>query len=317
MVGGVTTLFVDFIPHECSTGELKSIFQQAGFVDDIYISKKIRKSIKLAFGFVRFKSSKEAKRAIAILNGVSVKQSKIKVSMAKYDRNGQAFNRRPVTFKHPANFRRFINPALRDSRNYNTKVQNRRPNRFRNVTKHAFRETRTYKEVGLGKKRTDLASEHEANSIQEYGGGTHPTKINPPEQDAECGYSEKTLGDESSMSTQASEAMDVGDDDRKEGETIVEDLENGRQDVDGEDGQMDSMSLKLSQVPGSIHPKNVEKTQEIGELTPHKSGGVGVLNEQTTVSFKNQRPCKLVRLHKPWDVAKFLGYYGPITENVS
>lgn len=110
---------MDFIRHDCCAGELKKIFEEVRSVDDAYMSKKIRKSKKLAFGFIRYKKLKDAEFAIEKLNGFFVRGSKLKVSMARYNKGGHAFTRKPGAYVHPPSKRREIkNPAFRDSRNY-------------------------------------------------------------------------------------------------------------------------------------------------------------------------------------------------------
>ncbi|CAO2830824.1 unnamed protein product [Amaranthus hypochondriacus] len=91
----VISLFIDGIPSNTSTKFLWWLFQKEGMVLDVYISKKRRANKKEGFGFVRFKNIKDAEKAIVNLDGVKLANSKIRVSMAKYKKNGTPFMHHP------------------------------------------------------------------------------------------------------------------------------------------------------------------------------------------------------------------------------
>lgn len=98
------------------------MFLEVGKVDDIYISRKIRKGCSDAFGFVRYKSVSVAKEAMVKLNGHEVKGLKMTVSVARYDRNGRPSRRRfynqdqNVTINGRNKEIKF--PSFRDTRQY-------------------------------------------------------------------------------------------------------------------------------------------------------------------------------------------------------
>lgn len=86
--GGVVSLFIDGISSYASRFDLKKIFSKVGVVADIYISKKRRKNSSKFFGFVRFFHLQEAKLAVNTFDGRFVLGSKIRVSMARYKKDG-------------------------------------------------------------------------------------------------------------------------------------------------------------------------------------------------------------------------------------
>ena len=95
-----------------SSSWLRSIFEREGRVDDVFISKKIRKFKKDALGFVRFRSCQDVVNAIINLNGFLVRGLRLRVSMA-------TFKRQNSTIKgHVTGYRRIKIPSFRDQRKY-------------------------------------------------------------------------------------------------------------------------------------------------------------------------------------------------------
>ncbi|CAO2830902.1 unnamed protein product [Amaranthus hypochondriacus] len=90
--GEVISLFIDGIPRNASWFALKKIFSRVGVVADFYISKKPRKNRAKFFGFVRYYHIQEAKQAVGLFDGLFVLGSKIRVSMARYKKNGTPTN---------------------------------------------------------------------------------------------------------------------------------------------------------------------------------------------------------------------------------
>ncbi|CAO2822735.1 unnamed protein product [Amaranthus hypochondriacus] len=82
-------LFVDFLPRGVSPDWLRDLFSEFRMVEDVFISKKVRKGRDDVFGFVRYKRLVDAKSAVEKLNGHVIKNSKICVSLARFDRNGK------------------------------------------------------------------------------------------------------------------------------------------------------------------------------------------------------------------------------------
>ena len=83
------SLFVDGLPLEMSWDWLQQIFRGEGDIIDVYVSKKIRRRSDCRFGFVRFRKLEEAKMAVRNLNGVMIREKIMRVSFAKYDKNGR------------------------------------------------------------------------------------------------------------------------------------------------------------------------------------------------------------------------------------
>ena len=75
-----------------SNSRLKDIVDGEGSVIDVFISRKLRKSTRYAFGLVRFNRFQEAKNAIKNLDGYEVRGYCLRVSMAKFNKGGSPFN---------------------------------------------------------------------------------------------------------------------------------------------------------------------------------------------------------------------------------
>ncbi|CAO2824985.1 unnamed protein product [Amaranthus hypochondriacus] len=101
------TLFVEGISRTTSMAELRRIFEYEGQVLDVYISGKRRKNKEGSFGFIRYGDSETATRAVDMMNGVWLQGSRLKVSMAKYQKGGIPIKESNPTLRHPAQ----VNPA--------------------------------------------------------------------------------------------------------------------------------------------------------------------------------------------------------------
>ena len=86
------TLFIDGLPMEMTWDWLLQIFKGEGEIIDVYVSQKRRRNNDCQFGFVRFKKLDEARKAIKNLNGVKIREKSLKVSFAKYDKEGRPWN---------------------------------------------------------------------------------------------------------------------------------------------------------------------------------------------------------------------------------
>ena len=95
---------------------LRTIFERQGRVDDVFISRKPRKFSKDAFGFVKFRSLQDARRAIKILDGFELRGKRLRVWMARYQKGGSSFQNKTV--RQGAGYRRIVNPSFRDHRKY-------------------------------------------------------------------------------------------------------------------------------------------------------------------------------------------------------
>ncbi|KAH7846796.1 hypothetical protein Vadar_018287 [Vaccinium darrowii] len=83
---------------------LGQIFSKYGRVVDVFIRYKRSKNFRTKFGFVRFNTVVEAEKAIADLNGISIRDKKMLVKMASFkvvqNQGGEHF-RNPSTVKKP------------------------------------------------------------------------------------------------------------------------------------------------------------------------------------------------------------------------
>ncbi|CAO2821105.1 unnamed protein product [Amaranthus hypochondriacus] len=119
----VTTVFVDGLHMGMAKEWLFDMFSEYGRVMDVYISSKLRKYSKDAFGFVRYAKKEEAFLAINKLDGVEIKRKRIKVTLAKYNKYGKNYpvvrleNRTQPPKQKPIKF-----PSFRDERRYSDVV---------------------------------------------------------------------------------------------------------------------------------------------------------------------------------------------------
>ncbi|KAE8725171.1 Small nuclear ribonucleoprotein family protein [Hibiscus syriacus] len=80
---GCYTLFIENLPEKIHWKRFGSLFCSHGRVLDAFIPNK-RNSKEVRFGFIRFASIEEARRAISKMNGYHIDNSKIGVSFAKF-----------------------------------------------------------------------------------------------------------------------------------------------------------------------------------------------------------------------------------------
>ena len=91
-LGDAVSLFIDGLPKEMTWRWLLHIFREVGVVSDVCVSQKKRISHACRLGFVRFEKVEEARKAIRLLDGVKIKGMTMKVSFAKYDKNGKPWS---------------------------------------------------------------------------------------------------------------------------------------------------------------------------------------------------------------------------------
>lgn len=123
---GLVSLFVDGISRDTTLGEVRRLFETIGTVADVYLSGKHKKNMKVGFGFVRFFNGEEAAKAIKVLDGRVLHGHKLRVSLAKYQKNVQNNDSRSAKEQmgkrnNDLRVERLIsnrNNALRDHRSY-------------------------------------------------------------------------------------------------------------------------------------------------------------------------------------------------------
>ncbi|XP_039071384.1 uncharacterized protein LOC120218532 [Hibiscus syriacus] len=81
---GSFTLFIENLPEKIHWKRLESLFCTHDHVIDAFIPNK-RNSKGVRFGFIRFATIEEARKAISKMNGSHIYGSKIRVSLAKYN----------------------------------------------------------------------------------------------------------------------------------------------------------------------------------------------------------------------------------------
>ncbi|KAE8732205.1 hypothetical protein F3Y22_tig00002237pilonHSYRG00815 [Hibiscus syriacus] len=80
---GCYTIFIENLPQKIHWKRLESIFGTHGQGIDAFIPKK-RNSNGVHFGFIRYATIEEARKAISMMNGNHIYGSKIRVSLVKY-----------------------------------------------------------------------------------------------------------------------------------------------------------------------------------------------------------------------------------------
>ncbi|KAJ8447085.1 hypothetical protein Cgig2_022814 [Carnegiea gigantea] len=90
------SVFVQNIPEKLDQYGLKGIFRKASIVRDAYIPARRSKCTGRHYGFVRFRSLEEAARSIMMHNNSTVGGSRIRVSIARFEKG-----RRRVQSKSP------------------------------------------------------------------------------------------------------------------------------------------------------------------------------------------------------------------------
>ncbi|CAO2836340.1 unnamed protein product [Amaranthus hypochondriacus] len=119
----LTTVFVDGIQGNMAKEWLGDLFSEFGRVMDVYISSKTRRHRRDAFGFVRYGKKTEALTAIKKFDGFLVKGRMMKVSLARYNKNGKAYEERKKNVSKNVTHNRGIKfPAWRDGRSYSEVV---------------------------------------------------------------------------------------------------------------------------------------------------------------------------------------------------
>ncbi|KAH7835357.1 hypothetical protein Vadar_025426 [Vaccinium darrowii] len=98
------TIYVDNLSDDMDTEWLGQIFSKYGRVVDVFIPFKRSKNFRSKFGFVRFNTVVEAEKAIADLDGISIRDKKMLVKMATFkviQNQGDEHFRYPSTMKKP------------------------------------------------------------------------------------------------------------------------------------------------------------------------------------------------------------------------
>ena len=79
-------MFVDNLPSSMTKARLWQIFKFEGRIIDIYISRKVRKTLAQPFAFMRWRTKEDAVRAVKNINGQVVRDCLIEVKEAEFKR---------------------------------------------------------------------------------------------------------------------------------------------------------------------------------------------------------------------------------------
>lgn len=94
------SVFVQNIPEKLDQHGLKGIFRKAGIVKDVYIPTRRGKTTGRRYGFLRFGSLEEAAKSIMLHNNSIVRGSRIRVSMARFEKGRRRVQSRAPKGKH-------------------------------------------------------------------------------------------------------------------------------------------------------------------------------------------------------------------------
>ncbi|KAE8711102.1 hypothetical protein F3Y22_tig00110303pilonHSYRG00212 [Hibiscus syriacus] len=96
---GCFTLFIENLPEKIHWKRLGSLFCNHGHVINVFIPNK-RNSIGVFFGFIRFATIEEARKAISKMNGSHIYGSKINISLAKYNPRQSYWRKSSIVVQH-------------------------------------------------------------------------------------------------------------------------------------------------------------------------------------------------------------------------
>uniref|UniRef100_A0A1L8DHB3 Putative rna-binding protein elav/hu rrm superfamily n=1 Tax=Nyssomyia neivai TaxID=330878 RepID=A0A1L8DHB3_9DIPT len=82
-IGGGTNLIINYLPQDMSERELYSLFSTMGPIESCKIMRDMKTGYSYGFGFINYNSEEAATRAIKCLNGLNVRNKRLKVSFAR------------------------------------------------------------------------------------------------------------------------------------------------------------------------------------------------------------------------------------------
>lgn len=270
-----TTLFIEGIHHKCSKSELRDFFKPAGKVVDSFISFKKRANRKWDFGFVRFRTRKEAYGAIHALDGSVLRGVKIRVTFAKYSKGGKPF---PHNHDKGFNFKR----------------------QHRSTPQPSFRDHRPCLNVIKGKQLITSSAEQSTNNTPIL------FKDNIVENnDTDMNLRMASVVEKEQMFDQgcAASSIEAVVSSQFNGQAAMKDTKDNSPKEDGD--AVENVFLKEDSTTEVVIASNTQSTEDIGLRD------VPIIK---SVSFGKNRSCRPVSLKKTMntkDIRKFLGYYGP------
>ncbi|MED6134353.1 hypothetical protein PIB30_036305 [Stylosanthes scabra] len=78
------SVFVDKLPIDVSKKELFHLFKWSGWINDIYLDRKVKEGKTYLFAFVRFTTKDGALKAIAEMDNINLRGNKLSVKEAYY-----------------------------------------------------------------------------------------------------------------------------------------------------------------------------------------------------------------------------------------
>ncbi|MDZ7722354.1 MAG: RNA-binding protein [candidate division KSB1 bacterium] len=87
-------MYIGNLSHKVTEGDLEQLFSDYGTVETVKIVKDRFSGQSKGFGFVDMPDNSEADKAMKALNGMQVKESRIKISQAENKRKRSSRRRR-------------------------------------------------------------------------------------------------------------------------------------------------------------------------------------------------------------------------------
>ncbi|XP_031638531.1 sex-lethal homolog isoform X2 [Contarinia nasturtii] len=78
-----TNLIVNYLPQDMTDRELYSLFRHSGPIESCRVMRDFKTNYSFGYGFVNFVSEKGARQAIKTLNGITLRNKRLKVSFAR------------------------------------------------------------------------------------------------------------------------------------------------------------------------------------------------------------------------------------------
>ncbi|XP_055318319.1 sex-lethal homolog isoform X2 [Sitodiplosis mosellana] len=78
-----TNLIVNYLPQDMTDRELYSLFRHSGPIESCRVMRDFKTNYSFGYGFVNFVSEEGARQAIKTLNGITLRNKRLKVSFAR------------------------------------------------------------------------------------------------------------------------------------------------------------------------------------------------------------------------------------------
>jgi len=81
------TIYIENLPLDVGSQDLRNILQQAGQISDVYIPQRLTRKTRKKFGFVRFWKVEEVEKCICMFNNQFLRGKKIMANRVKFSKH--------------------------------------------------------------------------------------------------------------------------------------------------------------------------------------------------------------------------------------